>query len=118
MAIRHGLAGQYGKEQAQKRSKRIAGVLYVVGAYVLAGLGFGYGYSLAHGGPLMGLVGVIAIGVAAFSISRPVARYIDHTAKERIKYMRGGQGEALVAWVLERELDEDWHVFNTVKLEP
>ncbi len=35
---------------------------------------------------------------------------------ERIKYLRGAQAEALVAWLLQ-DLSDDWHIFNGVKLE-
>ena len=36
--------------------------------------------------------------------------------RERIKYLRGGQAEGLIAWLLEG-LDDDWHIFNGIKLE-
>jgi len=42
--------------------------------------------------------------------------HFDRMARQRIKYLRGAQGEALVAWLLE-ELSDDWHVFNNLKLE-
>jgi len=38
-------------------------------------------------------------------------------SRERIRYLRGGQAEALVAWMLKDELDDSWHVFNGLKLE-
>ncbi|MDP9174182.1 MAG: NERD domain-containing protein [Planctomycetota bacterium] len=41
-------------------------------------------------------------------------KYFDEAVRERVKYLRGGQCEALVAWYL-NELPKTWHVFHNVK---
>jgi hypothetical protein len=117
MAKRHGLAGQYPKGEANKRTKRAVVILLTAGGYGLAGLGFAFGYFLSHWGPSLALVGLLAVAGAGYAVWRPLSRYIDKRAKERIWLMRGGQGEALIAWILEKDLEDDWHVFNGVKLE-
>ena len=41
---------------------------------------------------------------------------MDAAGRGRIKYLRGGQGEALVSWLL-RDLPDDWHLFDNVMLD-
>lgn len=36
---------------------------------------------------------------------------MEQFARERVKWLHGGQAEALAAWAL-RGLSDDWHVFN------
>jgi membrane protein implicated in regulation of membrane protease activity len=112
MAICHGLAGQYSKGQSNQRTMRVLVILLTAAGYGLGGLGFAFGYFLAHWGPWLALVGLLGVAGAGFLIWRPFSRHIDKTAKDRIRLMRGGQGEALVAAILIKELEDDWHVFN------
>jgi hypothetical protein len=60
--------------------------------------------------PLLGVFGLLA-----FPAMRLLDRPIHAMAKTRIKFMRGAQGEALVAWLL-MDLENEWHVFNGMKL--
>jgi len=54
--------------------------------------------------------------VAGFLLGlRRLHKYTDKLARERITWLRGAQGEALVAWYL-RDLPNTWHVFNNVEL--
>jgi Nuclease-related domain len=116
MAIRHGLAGQYGKSQAHQRTVVLIGVLCAISGF----FGFAIGLVIrSTWGPrsvaiVLGVPTVVLLLLLAFE--RWGAPHFDRLARERIKYLRGAQGEALVAWLLE-DLSNDWHVFNNVKLE-
>lgn len=116
MAIRHGLAGQYGKNEAKRVNVRMAMLLVgsiIVGAAVLGFL-YGYFFSIRAQGLLLPIF--MLIGLPMLWLWRWLDRRIDIEGKKRIKHMRGGQAEGLVAWILE-DLDDRWHVFNGVKLE-
>jgi hypothetical protein len=60
-----------------------------------------------------------ALDIAIFVAVRAGLRWWDketaRLAKERIAWLRGAQGEALVAWYL-NDLPNTWHVFHNVKL--
>lgn len=118
MAIRHGLAGQYGKSEAQQRIHRMMDKLFVIGMSVTAITAFVGGYFFGKGGywPLAGVPIFVVIYVAGTRYVNRMDPFLDKLAKERIKYLRGGQLEALVAWLLE-DLDDNWHIYNGVKLE-
>ncbi len=78
--------------------------------------GFVAGLLWTRAGLVAGIVAtavVIAIVVAA---RLWLDDYMEKVGKERIKYMRGGQAEGLIAWILEG-LDDRWHIFNGIKLE-
>src|SRR4051794_4298598 len=102
MAIRHGLAGRYGKSESGKRAERIIGGCLTIAAVVcfVCGLTLGYfgrRYSLwfAEAITIAGLVVFLVVWW------RRLGPLIDAVSKERIKYLRGAQAEGLVAWVLE-----------------
>ena len=118
MAIRHGLAGQYAKSEAMKRFHRIVDRYFTAGALLSAVIGFVAGYVMRSGGywPLVLVPVSIAIYIAGKRYASGMDRELNKVAKERIKYLRGGQTEALIAWLLE-DLDDRWHLFNGIKLE-
>lgn len=111
MAILHGLAGQWAKQQANRNFRQMISLyLAVIFAY-----GCCMGFWLAKYRNWFGWV-IFLVGIALVALTR---RFIDRPAnalaKQRIKYLRGGQTEALVAWLLQ-DLPNDWHIFNGIKL--
>ncbi|HEV7298640.1 MAG TPA: nuclease-related domain-containing protein [Tepidisphaeraceae bacterium] len=116
MAHRHEKAGQYGKREAIKRQRRIGLLLFIVGATAMAGVGFIVGYFQREGLQLWGLPAVVLLVAGVSWVMRHADRSIDRWSKERLRYLRGGQAEGLVAWLLE-DLPNEWHIFNGVKLE-
>ncbi len=116
MAIRHGLAGQYGKKESRWRLKRMMIVFVGVGASSIFATGFAAG--LTYGRPRSLSIGLAAvlIPIACVLIWRRTEAYGNRMAKERIRYLRGAQSEAVIAWVLEG-LGDEWHIFNSLKLE-
>ncbi|MGD0461340.1 MAG: nuclease-related domain-containing protein [Tepidisphaeraceae bacterium] len=126
MAITYdgGKAGQHAKRTAFQHSKRIiwlsmfgvlaAGTLlgFIVAAY-LQWLYGPFGWMRAHVILFAALEGTL--GFAVIFGLRGLDKHADRLAVERIKWLRGGQGEALVAWYL-NDLPSTWHVFHNVKL--
>jgi hypothetical protein len=117
MAIRHGLAGQFGKIKATKSSKRFIGALIAAGAIIFIGVGFVWGYFWSQFGQWIALIAVVGFFGVCLLAMRRIDPYIQKMARERVKYLRGGQGEAVIAWVLQDQTEDDWHVFNGIKLE-
>jgi hypothetical protein len=116
MAHRHGLAGQYGKNKAAKLLDRQLSVylwLLIAGTFIIgfAAARMWYG---AIGWPIA--IGLLIAGSMFFAVIVGFRRFSDRMAKDRIKHLRGGQGEALVAWLLQ-DLDDNWHIFNRIHLE-
>jgi hypothetical protein len=119
MAIRHGLPGQYAKREARRRDSHFLLVVILSGALSFGALGFVLGYGSAAG--LLGSWPVLAMLLLVYVVYRIADRrlipYLEKIDKERLQRMRGGQAEALVSWLIEK-LDDDWHVFNNLKLVP
>lgn len=117
MAHLHSLAGQFAKGKARDLSRKaFVFVLAVVLACICAA-GFAWGYFWSMWGQVFGLVALVLFTGPILYIMRWADRQFDAGAKERIKYMRGGQAEAYVAWLIKDEFDDRWHIFNGVKLE-
>jgi len=126
MAIIHGdgKAGQHAKRTAFQYSTRIiwrsmmgtlvAGV--IIGLIVALYLQWQFGPFRWNGIQLSLLAAVEAgIAIAVILGLRQLDKHLDKLAKERIAWLRGGQGEALVAWYL-NDLPNTWHLFHNVKL--
>ena len=111
MAKLHNKAGQFCKDEARKR------VRYVfLGTAVLTVLMGALGMYLCLHLKSWLAVAVGAVAVAALRVAdKRLDKPLDAIAKERIKYMRGGQAEALVAWLLQ-DLEGNWHLFNNIQL--
>ena len=102
-----GKAGQFAKKQAYRFQYRL--ILLISTATVLAGLLSGvlltaglqqrfswFRLLITHNWPLLAVdIGIFVVVLVGL---RQVDRYVNILAKERIKWLRGGQGEALVAW--------------------
>jgi hypothetical protein len=119
MAILHNKAGQELKDEANRRFIRF--ILLIAGMSFLGGTITAFCLMTAYFGPTgwaapAAMLGVVALLVLLWWTMRWMDPVLDKWAKERIAYLRGGQGEALVAWLL-KDLEDDWHVFNNVKLE-
>lgn len=109
MAIRHGKAGQRLKDQAHKLYLRhlLAGFGVIALLTFFAGLLIGL-YSWTAGLALLALPALVLL-----FLMRRLTKQADKWAKERIRLLRAGQTEALVAWMLE-SLPDGYHVFNNV----
>jgi hypothetical protein len=121
MAILHGLAGQHAKGEAKRLSKRVYMILSMSGLWTAATFGGAYGFLWARYGVPAAVSGAMCLLLLLFAtmylLERRISRYFDSIARERIKYMRGGQVEGYVGYLLKKELDDEWHVFNGIKLE-
>src|SRR5437762_2268304 len=99
-----------------KAERQMLKVLGLTNAMAIA-FGFALGFvALYLKRPLLMLPLVAALGVFAFVMLRLLDKPLHAIARTRIKYMRGAQGEGLVAWLL-TGLEDEWHVFNGMKLE-
>jgi len=116
MAHRHGKAGRYGKDESTQRLQQMMGRILMLAAVTFTLLGLMIGYFLGYGVSWWGVALVLVTFFAFRYAVRVLDPYIEAQAKERIKYLKGAQLEAVVAWVLE-DLDDKWHVFNSIKLE-
>jgi hypothetical protein len=118
MATHHGQPGQYPKGEAKRRDSLYLLVVILLGALSFVALGFALGYcvALAAWGLWLLLPILLLIYFAYRLADRWVQPLLAKIDKERLQHMRGAQSEALVSWLL-RKLDDDWHVFDNVKLE-
>ena len=102
-------AGQWAKRQAGRIRDRV----FVGVAIGLMAQGLVIGFCLARFTPWVASGLMLAwfggLGVAA----RLVSRHLDKAAVERLRYLRGGQAEGLVAWYL-HDLPDGWHVFHNL----
>lgn len=111
MAQMHNKAGQFCKTEAMKRAQMI---FLGVCLFAMACTAFST-FTILR---LNGWIGVVinsAALAALYAGSRVMDKRLDIIAKERIKYLCGGQAEAFVAWLLQ-DLGHDWHVFNNIEL--
>lgn len=113
VAIFHNNAGQHAKGEARRLLHRIIWTLTVLAMLT----GIGVGLMITHLGSWVGLLVAAAVAACLMACSRFSDRYTDRLAKERVKWLRGGQSEGFVAWLL-KDLDDRWHVFNGLQLEP
>ena len=123
-----GKAGQYAKSQATRVLQRYfaSGAI----AFLVTGVVFGSFFTLfgiswlaRHLGPhvvaIMGWAAVVLLG-AALALVRLWRDWFTSAendfVRERLKWLRGGHAEALVAWRLRDGLDGKWHLFNNLEL--
>jgi hypothetical protein len=125
MAIVYGdkKAGQFAKRRAHDRTRQIWGIVVVV--CLMGGLTLGFlvatmvlsrslwALRFAHRFWILFLAIEIAVGTGLLAAIRRLDKLMNDIYRERIKWLRGGQAEGLVAWHLQ-ELSNDWHVFHNV----
>jgi|GEM_PF-3210124 len=116
MAVRHGKAGQYGKNQAARHFSRYFLLLLTFAAIAFTTLGFATGYAWKLYGAVAAFVAAVPVLFIVLYATRWIDPHLEKIAKERIYHLKGAQLEAVVAWVLE-DLDDHWHIFNGIKLE-
>jgi hypothetical protein len=73
-------------------------------------LGFIPGFLYGSFSPAVAGTAWIVSLLVMLVIVRALFKHVERWQKERIRYLRGGQAEAFVAWYL-RDLPENWHVF-------
>lgn len=91
MAIRHGKAGQYGKLEALRRTRRSIGELVTFSAIISLLTGLAIGYTFRPGSVVAGTIVMGCVGAAAYLYWRRIGEpQLDKSMKERMKYQRGG----------------------------
>jgi hypothetical protein len=127
MAINYGdgKAGQYAKRKARQYTNRI--VLGLMIGMLIAGFALGLVVALTLQGMfwpvqwvrlhILWLLDIVAVVIfaAAWWAFRKLDKHTDQLASERVRWLIGGHGEALVAYYL-RKLPDTWHLFHNVKL--
>jgi len=128
MAVIHGdkRAGQFAKQNASKHFRRILTLCIVISISIGTIFGMLIGaravmyLSWTRRIAMLPLWGFIPIEVILLSgciyLSRRADKPIYQIARERIKWLRGGQGEALVAWYL-NDLPKSFHVFHNIMVQ-
>jgi hypothetical protein len=111
MAIRHGLAGQWARNQADRNLRNILS-LYLMLVFVY---GVCFGFFIARVRHWVGWAVVAAGAALVVLLYRLLDRPVRALSKQRIRYLRGAQVEGLVGWLLE-DLPNGWHVFHGMKL--
>lgn len=129
MAVVHGdkRAGQFAKKSARTYIHLILASLVLLSGIVgtacgvLIGLAaaahFSWAWHIAGSDFWIALwIWVFALG-ACVALLRLTDRPFDRLERERIKWLRGGQAEGLIAWYL-KDLPKDFHVFYNVMVQP
>ena len=85
-------------------------------AVIGIGSGIAIGYYLANGWRVAGIAMLVAVGVLFPFMMHLADKPIRKWSRERIKHLRGAEGEAFVGWLLQ-SLENDWHVFYGIQLQ-
>jgi hypothetical protein len=113
MAILHGDTAQWPKQQADLLFSRFAFLLALFS--IVSGIFLGM--ALCQKNPLLSItcsvVGAAIIPFLVFALKKNLREL----GKQRIRHWRGAQTEAFVAWIIQTDLDDSWHLFNSVKLQ-
>ena len=112
MAHLHGDPGKYSKGVARQKAIGI----FSAGLTLVALYSFGVGVLFALVGTFWIWIALPIAGVLVWVILRLIDKPMNWVSRERLKYLRGAQGEVLVGWML-HELGDEWHVFHGMKLE-
>lgn len=125
MAIVYGdkKAGQFVKREAHDRTRKIWDIAIVT--CLAAGAVFGFlvavlllsrsiwALRLASRCLVPLIVLEVLMAAAFFAARRTLDKRMDAIYRDRLKWLRGGQAEGLVAWHFQ-DLSNDWHVFHNV----
>lgn len=112
MAKVFGRPGEYSHDRNKRMVMfKLNAVVMTIGVYA-----FLVGYFLGRVRSPWILLAV-ALSLAGMSLlTRIVQPWWDQTEKERKKFLRGAQGEAMIGWLLE-DLPDDWYVFHGLQLQ-
>ncbi len=113
MVQEHGRPAIFAKNQAARIHfwVLIAGLLFVtIGEAIFFFIVF------VHPNTLLGLLGLSLGLLGLYLLFKRLDPLMTKMGRQRIKYWRGGQTEALVAMML-RDLEGPWHVFHGVMLQ-
>jgi hypothetical protein len=122
----HNLAGQHAKGRAYREFNRYQAMALMV--MLLGGvvIGFALWPFLLHfqvfaaifvrHGPWISLSLISLATVVVFWLVHWMKGPIESIWKERIRWLRGGQGEVYVACLLRDDLPSGWHIFNNVMI--
>ena len=113
MAILHGETAKWPKQQAERKFS-----LFVVTIAVFALLsGIFIGIGIVQKNLLLGLLALATAVLVIPLLSHALKKPMRELGKNRIFHWRGAQTEALIAWIIKTDLDDSWHLFNSVKLQ-
>lgn len=113
MAKLHNKAGQSHKERYREHTQR-----FILGtALIMFAMGALFGAVFANVRHTTLALTLLASAVLLYFLADRLDRRWDKVWRERVNYLRGGQVEALVAWIL-YYLPDDWHVFNNLMIRP
>jgi len=107
----NGKPGRWAKDRAERQLDLLL-LLYGV---LLALGGICFGFILAKGWSASALLALLILSLLLVSTGRPMHRLATTIGKQRLKFWRGAQVEALVGWLLQ-DLD-DQCVFNGIQLQ-
>ena len=110
----HGKPAAYAKSEAARIHARmvlIALIAVAIGEALFIAIFF-----LPRSKITLGLVACALVSLGLYILFRRLDPLLERMGRERIKYWRGGQTEALVAMML-HDLEGPWHVFHGVMLQ-
>jgi len=122
----YNLPGQYAKSRAYREVNRFQAIAFTV--ILLGGIvvGFALWPFLFHVHAFMVIFvrhialvfySMIALEIAfVFWLMNRMKGPIESIWKERVRWLRGGQGEVYVACLLRDDLPSGWHVFNNIMI--
>lgn len=113
MAKLHNYAGQSHKATYLRFYNRSFNLM----AWSFFALGTVFGLFLATIRYTLAAILILVTGlIIVWLIKRCVPRW-EAISRERVRYLRGGQAEGLVAWLL-LDLPDGWHLFNNLMIRP
>ena len=114
MAILHGTAAQWPKQQADRVFSRVVFLIALLA--VAGGIFLGIGYVQKN--ILLALLAGAAVLIVVPVLIRALFRPLRELRTTRIQFWRGAHTQALVAWIIKFDLPDSWHLFNSFKLQP
>jgi len=126
MAKMYNLAGQYCKSRAFREVDRFQAIALTVALITGVVVGFYVWPFLLHApvivavfvrhGPTVFFWLIVTSGTVLIWLMHRMKGPLESIWKERIKWLRGGQGEAYVALLLRDDLPDGWHIFNNIMI--
>lgn len=113
MAKVHNKAAQLHKHEPQ----RMLLIYVTVGMLAILALGIATGFLMAAPVPAWSILAFVAACFLGKLILKRAEKFWDAEFKQKLKYLKGGQIEGYVAWML-GDLPNGFHVFNNIQLSP